>query len=156
MPGHLHSALLSATLLGTALGAAVAPVPQKAALWQPTLGSSYQIILTNTMILGSGIAPNVDIYDIDLYDTDVAVIQGLHAAGKKVICYFSAGTSEDWRPDWAEFKEQDKGACLPQWPGERWLNTRSTDVWNTMAKRIKLASEKGCDAIDPDNMGWYT
>lgn len=153
MQGHLSRALLSTTLLGTVLGAAVAPAAQKKALWQPAMGSTYQIILTNSMTLDSGLAPDVDIYDLDLYDTDVSVIQGLHAAGKKVICYFSAGTSEDWRADWAEFREEDKGACLPQWAGERWLNTRSPAVWTTMAKRIKLAADKGCDAIDPDNMG---
>ncbi|KAF2429480.1 hypothetical protein EJ08DRAFT_635168 [Tothia fuscella] len=157
MYAPIYRALLSTAIFGSAIGAAVPAVlserdTQVPTVWAPEVGSTYQIILTNSMNLESGLVPNVDIYDLDLYDTDISVIGGLHAAGKKVVCYFSAGTSEDWRADWAEFKEKDKGACLPQWAGERWLNTRSADVWNTMAKRIAFANEKGCDAIDPDNM----
>jgi hypothetical protein len=45
------------------------------------------------------------------------------------------------------------GVGLPQWPGEFWLDIRQENVWTVMKDRIKLAHEKGCDAIDPDNMG---
>lgn len=73
--------------------------------------------------------------------------------GKKVICYFSAGSSEDWRDDYKEFTENDKGHCMTGWAGERWLDVRSPTVFKVMQERIKLAKTKGCDAIDPDNMG---
>lgn len=76
--------------------------------------------------------------------------------GKKIICYFSAGTSEVWRPDYHLFKVQDQGANLPLWPGEKWLNVRSPDVWQIMQRRIKFAGQQGCDAIDPDNMDGYS
>lgn len=45
---------------------------------------------------------NVDMYDIDLFDTPVSTIQFLQSQGKKVVCYFSAGSYEGWRPDWAD------------------------------------------------------
>ncbi|KAF2395849.1 hypothetical protein EJ06DRAFT_484531 [Trichodelitschia bisporula] len=125
-------------------------------MWQPDVGSSIQMILSGTVNPSAALAPsNVDIFDIDLFNTPASTISMLKSQGIKVMCYFSAGTSEDWRPDWSSFQESDKGACLPEWPGERWLNVRSQSVFDIMAKRIKLASDKGCDAIDPDNMDGY-
>jgi hypothetical protein len=124
--------------------------------WQPTIGQTYQIILEGVLDISQGPVPNVDIFDIDLFYTPVETIQGLHAQGKKVICYFSAGTAEDWRPDYSNFTSSDKGECLPAWSGESWLNLHSENVWNVMQSRIQLAAQKGCDAVDPDNMGKYT
>jgi hypothetical protein len=54
---------------------------------------------------------------------------------RDVLCVLcSAGTYENWRPDQANFTAADKGAALPDWPGEWWLNTRSTNVRNIMAR----------------------
>jgi hypothetical protein len=44
---------------------------------------------------------------------------------------------------------------LDGWPGEVWVNISSTNVRNIMSKRLELASHKGCDAVDPDNMDGY-
>jgi hypothetical protein len=121
--------------------------------WQPQIGQTYQIILHGVLDISQSIVPNVDIFDIDLFYHPVETIQALHSQGKKVICYFSAGTAEDWRPDYSNFTASDKGSCLPEWSGESWLNIRSDNVWNVMQNRIQLAAQKGCDAIDPDNMG---
>jgi hypothetical protein len=124
------------------------------AVWQPDLGAKFQIILRAVPDISSTIQPaKADIWDIDLFDTPTETITTLKRAGKKVICYFSAGTSEDWRADYEDFQAGDKGACMGDWPGERWLDTRSENVFNIMKKRIELAKSKGCDAIDPDNMG---
>jgi hypothetical protein len=87
-PLSLFQALVGTALIGTTFGAAV-PQEPNASLWQPAVGSTYQIILTNVLSLAGGLTPDVDIYDIDLFDTDASIIQGLHAKGKKVICYFS-------------------------------------------------------------------
>jgi hypothetical protein len=144
------SAFIGTSFTSVALAA---PATGKSNLWQPTNSQSYQIILTDVLDVSSGITPDVDIFDIDLFYTPVETFQKLHAEGKKAICYFSAGTAEDWRPDWSQFTAADKGSCLPEWSGERWLNVRSDNVWSVMQKRIQLASEKGCDGIDPDNMG---
>ncbi|MDO6498206.1 endo alpha-1,4 polygalactosaminidase [Photobacterium sanguinicancri] len=99
---------------------------------------------------------NVDIYNIDLFDSSTDLIQGLQQSGKKVICYFSAGSYEDWRPDAKEFKESDLGNNLDGWPGERWLDIRSKNVISIMTKRLELAKEKGCDGVELDNMDGYT
>lgn len=101
------------------------------------------------------VTPNVDVFDIDLFDNPKSTFNQLHKFGKKAICYFSAGSFEPNRPDSGDFKEGDQGSELNGWPGEHWLNLKSENVRNIMAKRIELAASKGCDAIDPDNVDGY-
>ena len=98
---------------------------------------------------------SVEIYDIDLFDSPEPTIGALQAAGKKVICYFSAGSYEEWRADAGEFVKGDLGNALEDWPGERWLDIRSPDVQRIMRDRIDLAKQKGCDGIEPDNTDGY-
>jgi hypothetical protein len=95
------------------------------------------------------------IYDVDLFDTNVSDIKELKKKGKIVICYFSAGTFENWREDANEFPDSVKGNVVDGWTNERWLDIRSDIVKNIMKKRIDLALEKGCDGIDPDNVNEY-
>ena len=98
----------------------------------------------------------VALYDVDLFDTPKASIEQLQAVGKKVICYFSAGSYEDWRSDAAAFRSQDLGKPLDGWEGERWLDIRSQAVRTLMQQRLDLARDKGCDGVEPDNMDGYT
>lgn len=98
----------------------------------------------------------VGIYDIDLFDSPEDLIQRIQATGKKVICYFSAGSYEEWRPDANQFSEKDLGSPLDGWPGERWLDIRSNIVHSIMKNRLDLARQKGCDGVEPDNMDSYT
>jgi hypothetical protein len=93
------------------------------------------------------------VYDIDLFFTDATTIRALHRLNKTVICYFSGGTYEPGRPDSAQFAKADIGAKLLEWPKEHWLKTGSAAVRRIMANRIQLAAQKGCDAIDADNIG---
>lgn len=58
-------------------------------------------------------------YDIGLFDAPQEVIDTLHAEGRIVICYFSAGMHEDWRPDAEAFPQAVRGKPLDEWPGER-------------------------------------
>jgi hypothetical protein len=97
-----------------------------------------------------------EIYDVDLFDTSAETIAELKISGKKVICYFSAGSSEDWRSDFNKFNKSDMGKSLDGWDGEKWLDIRSQNVLNIMIKRLDLAVDKGCDGVDPDNMDGYT
>ena len=122
-----------------------------------TLGQKWQIILLGTPDMSKMPLPPTDaeVWDIDLFDNDVSTITTLKAAGKTVICYFSAGTREDWRDDANQFPAADQGKVLPEWPNEKWIRTGSTTVRGIMSKRIKIASDKGCDAIDPDNIGMF-
>jgi len=119
------------------------------------IGQKFQIILSAVPNLAGGaLTPSdVPVWDIDLWDADNSTITGLHAAGRIVVCYFSAGTSEDWRSDYNKFSSSDKGAALPDWKGENWLRLNSPNVRSIMQNRIQMAASKGCDAIDPDNTG---
>lgn len=96
------------------------------------------------------------VFDLDLFSIDEALIKRLHKQGKKVICYFSAGTMENWRPDKFLLEKKLQGKPMKDWEGENWLDIRSTEVRNLMSKRLDLAREKGCDAVDPDNVDEYT
>tara|TARA_R100000322_G_scaffold166724_1_gene133639 strand:+ start:651 stop:1496 length:846 start_codon:yes stop_codon:yes gene_type:complete len=98
---------------------------------------------------------SVQIYDIDLFDTDVSLIQSIQSTGKKVICYFSGGSYEQWRDDAEDFNPADLGHSLDGWEDERWLDVRSTNVRDLMAKRLDMAVSKGCDGVEPDNMDGY-
>jgi len=97
----------------------------------------------------------VDIYDVDLFETSTEVISQLKSSGSTVLCYFSAGSSEDWRPDYNSFADSDLGRKLDGWDGENWLDIRSANVYEIMLKRLDLAVEKGCDGVEPDNINGY-
>lgn len=99
--------------------------------------------------------PDVPIWDMDLFENSKSTITAMQKGGKKVICYFSAGSWENWRKDKDSFPKKDLGKVMDGWPDERWVNISSVAVRAIMAQRIKLAAEKGCDAIDPDNMDGY-
>jgi len=99
---------------------------------------------------------STEVVVLDLFDTPAKTINRLQRQGKKVICYFSAGSFEEWRPDAHLFSEQDLGLALDGWPGENWLDIRSANVRGIMLKRLKKAQRKNCDAVDPDNVDGYS
>ena len=72
-----------------------------------------------------------------------------------MVCYFSAGSSEDFRSDYGRFTDADKGKILKGFDGERWLDIRSANVKAIMRDRIALAATKRCDAVEPDNVDGY-
>ncbi|KAM0245991.1 hypothetical protein ACHAQJ_010380 [Trichoderma viride] len=130
--------------------------PNRTSTWQPSVNETWQIVLQSAIKLDNGTAsPDVSIWDLDLFDNNATTFKALQRRGKKVICYFSAGSYEDFRPDKGRFNESDLGKPLDGWPGERWLNLSSENVRSIMKDRIKLAWSKGCDAIDPDNVDGY-
>jgi len=121
--------------------------------WRPALNTSWQIQFTGLPVDQS---VNAALFDIDLFDNEAGVVAALHARGRKVICYFSAGSWEDWRPDAGLFPESVKGRDLSGWPGEKWLDIRRLDVLGPiMMARIDLCRAKGFDGVDPDNMDGY-
>ncbi|GAB7362478.1 hypothetical protein MBLNU230_g2800t1 [Neophaeotheca triangularis] len=127
-------------------------------VWQPEVGSSWQIVLHDPIELSedaTSIEPDVDVFDIDLFTNDKSTIDTLHRLGKRVICYFAAGSYEPYRPDSSDFKSSDMGKTMDGWEDEKWLDLNSKNVRSIMAKRIALAQDKGCDAVDPDNVDGY-
>ena len=130
------------------------PEPDPVGWWKPTIGQKWTIQYTGGAIVQKD---EYMIYNLDLYDTPVSLIDNLHAQGKRVICYFSGGSWENWRPDANDFPASVLGNGLSGWPGERWLDVRALSTLKPiMEKRIQLAKAKGCDAVDPDNMDGYT
>ncbi len=95
---------------------------------------------------------DVDVYDIDLFDAPHDVIDQLHADGRTVLCYFSAGSFEQWRADADGFPAAAIGNTLDGWEDERWLDTRDATVREVLAARLDLAVERGCDGVEPDNV----
>ncbi len=127
-------------------------LPARAALWVPEPGTSFEWILQNYR----GAIPNADAIDVDLFDTPKSQVLALKAAGKKTICYMSAGSWENWRPDRALFPESVKGRPLDGWPGERYLDIRQIAILGPIFKaRLDNCKFKGFDAVEPDNIdGW--
>ena len=120
-------------------------------IWTPPPGTTWQIQFSGAL----DTTVDVEVYDIDLFDTPQETIDALRTAGRKVVCYFSAGSYEDWRPDKGSFKAADYGKPLENWPGEWWLDVRSANVRAIMAARLDLAVQKRCDGVDPDNVDGY-
>jgi len=121
-------------------------------IWRPSPGTSWQWQLTGEIDTSF----DVDMYDIDLFDVPQRVIDQLHSEGRIVICYFSAGSYEDWRPDAGSFPDSVKGDSNG-WPGEKWLDIRALDqLGPIMAARLDRAAQRGCDGVEPDNIDGYT
>ncbi|KAG9233852.1 glycoside hydrolase superfamily [Amylocarpus encephaloides] len=140
----LYWFILSFAFIGTSLGSNFA------------VGEKFQIVLSGIPNLSKPLFPSdAMVWDVDLEDTSAETIGAMKDLGKTVICYFSAGTYENWRPDSKKFVANDMGTTLREWPNERWLRLTSTNVRNIMKTRIDNAAKKGCDAIDPDNTDAY-
>jgi hypothetical protein len=144
-----HTTVDSVAAMQGAQGAAanVATTP-----WIPNVADTWQWQLTGTI----NTSYNASVYDVDLFDVPNNVISLLHSQGKHVVCYFSAGSGENWRPDYAKFLASDLGNALDGWAGERWVDTRSANVRNIMAARLDLAKSRGCDGVEPDNVDGYS
>lgn len=108
----------------------------------------------NPNIMDNETGPKV--YDFDYQNSSAEQISQIKAKGITVICYFSAGTDEDWRPDHNRFKPEDTYAQLPGWEGELVVDTRSANVRQIMYDRIQTMSNMGCDGIEPDNIDAHT
>jgi len=126
--------------------------PSTGGVWVPPVVTPWQWQLTGTIDQSL----NVAMYDIDLFDTSAAVVSSLHAKGRHVVCYLSAGTWENWRPDASAFPAAVLGSGNG-WPGEKWLDVRRIDVLGPiMAARMDLCKSKGFDAVEPDNIDGYS
>jgi hypothetical protein len=121
--------------------------------WVPSKGTTWQWQLTGTV----DTTVNAAVFDIDGEDASAATVSALHAKGAKVICYFSAGSWEDWRNDANAFPASVKGNTLDGWPDEKWLDVRALDaLLPIMDKRIADCKAKGFDAVEPDNVDGYS
>lgn len=118
-----------------------------------TPGRSWQIQLSGDIDLGV----DAEVFDIDLVDVPEAIFSALKQRGVKIICYFSAGTFENWRTDAGKFPAEILGKPLDDFPDERWLDIRRIELLAPILEsRLDRAAGRGCDAVDPDNVDGYS
>jgi len=118
--------------------------------WHPAPGLTWQWQLSEPPV---DTRVEAQVYDIDLFDNDASVVKILHDQGRKVICYISVGSREDWRPDADQFPPEVLGKDYDGWPGEKWLDIRRIDLLALiMRRRLDLCKVKGFDAVEPDNI----
>jgi hypothetical protein len=152
--GRAVSAVVLSCLILFGAIAGTHPVAAQDPWWMPGVGITWQIQL-NRPPTAAQVIPGLGAYEIDLFETTPQRIAQIKATGAKVICYFSAGTYENWRPDRRRFPQRAIGNELDDWPGERYVDIRSQRVRRIMLSRLDLAVRKGCDAVDPDNVDGY-
>ena len=149
LTGHLRRWLavcvaLAAFSLGGRAGAAE--------VWHPPQGASWQWQLSGSVV---DTTVPAEVYDIDMFDNDAAIVKGLHSRGKRVICYMSAGSYEHWRPDAGRFPSRVIGHSNG-WAGERWLDIRKLSILRPiMEARMKKCAARGYDGIEFDNVDGY-
>ena len=120
--------------------------------WVPAPSTTWQWQLDGALDL----SVPADMYDVDLFETPAATVDAIHARGARAVCYLSAGSYEEFRPDAGDFPARVLGKPLEGWPGERWLDVRRRDVLGPiMERRMDLCRDKGFDGVEPDNVDGY-
>jgi hypothetical protein len=124
-----------------------------AAVWKPKPGVSWQWQLQGTI----DTSVKAHVYDIDGFDNSKKLVEKLHDKGRRVVCYISAGSWENWRRDADDFPGKVLGNKLDGWAGERWLDIRERDILRPiMRERIEMCAAKGFDAMEFDNVDGYS
>jgi Glycoside-hydrolase family GH114 len=145
-------------LVPAAFAAPGPPAPVACAgCWHPTLHTSWNWVISK--VPAAPYRP-VSMYDIDGFDASGADVTAMHTAGIKVVCYLSAGTWENWRPDAAQFPTSVLGK-KNGWPGEKWLDIReaqlpASKLLSIMNARLDMCAQKSFDAVELDNVDGYT
>ncbi|KAK5165721.1 uncharacterized protein LTR77_008644 [Saxophila tyrrhenica] len=142
--------------LPNALAQVTSDLAPRAVSFQPKAGATFNIELSVVPKTSEANDQSYHVWDFDMFDAPTSTIKAFQDKGHPVICYFSAGSYEDWRGDADDFPSAALGEPLGGWEGEYWLDTRNQKIRSIMAKRIALAASKGCDAVDPDNVDGYT
>ena len=121
-------------------------------IWLPAPDTTWQWQLTTPVDQSVDAA----MFDIDLFDNSAGVVAALHARGRRVVCYMSAGSVEPGRPDTGAFPAAIIGQPLDGWPDERWLDIRRLDLLGPiLERRLDLCKAKGFDGVEPDNVDAY-
>lgn len=132
---------------------AISTRAQNQEIWQPAPGTTWQIQFGQDEI---DLDRNVEVYDLDGFDTSAGTVAALHARGARVLCYINAGVWEDWRPDADRYPESIIGNPWEEWEGERFLDIRQLDqLAPVLEARFDMCAEKGFDAIEPDNIDTF-
>lgn len=98
---------------------------------------------------------DVDLFVIDLFQSEAAELAALRAQGKVAVAYLSGGTFESFRDDAEDFPQSAIGNTLLNYPDEAWLDIRDPGVRAVMAERLEIARSKGFDGVLPTNLSVY-
>jgi hypothetical protein len=149
-PGRLVAVLAASLMAVLGVGPAAAQTaPGK--IWVPHQGASWQWQLSGKI----DTSVKAHVYDIDS-EVSKKTVHTLHATGRRVICYISAGSWENFRSDAAKFPASVKGKTLDGWPAERWLDIRQIATLRPiMAARMDVCRAKGFDGLEADNVEGY-
>ena len=120
-------------------------------VWRPRPGVSWHWQLSGDIDVGV----DAEMFDVDLFEVPVRVVDELHSRGRVVVCYLSAGAWEEFRPDSDAFPREVLGDTNG-WPGERWVDIRRLDVLGPIIEaRLDLCRDKGFDGVEADNVDGY-
>lgn len=151
--GPMKRPFLALLAVAVACLGMAAPTADAAEWWTPEPGLSWQVQFTAEINLAVG----ADVFDLDAFDTDAALVEQLHRQGDHAVCYVNAGAWENWRPDAGRYPASVKGKPLDGWPGERWLDIRRLDVLKPIIRdRLQLCVDKGFDGVEFDNVDGRT
>ncbi len=96
------------------------------------------------------------VYEVDGFDVPARTVRGLRSKGRRVICYFSAGSWENFRPDKGRFPKSVLGKRYEGYPDERWLDIRRYRLFaGPLKARIRMCARKGFDGVEADNVAGY-
>ena len=96
------------------------------------------------------------VFDIDLLANPRAVVHDLRNRGRRVLCYFSAGTNESFRSASQQYPASTRGNALADYPNEQWLDIRRIAKLRPLSeRRLDLCKRKGFAGADFDNVDGY-
>jgi len=102
------------------------------------------------------LTPEADVYVLDMFaQLNDKSIDTLHAMGRQVICYFSAGTYEPWRPDIGLFAGFELGKPHIGFADENWIDINDPEIVKLMINRLDMAVAIGCDGVELDNVDGF-
>jgi hypothetical protein len=113
--------------------------------------------ITWAWYLAGGNIPDteVDVIDVDLFETPASEVRRVEQAGIRTVCYLSAGTFEDGRPDAGDYPEEILGNTWDAW-NERYVDISRLDLLGPiLGARLDLCAAKGFSAVEPDNIDTY-
>ncbi len=164
-PLLLGIALVASGAAGPWSGVAAAPkqwIPAPKDRWVYEIGRAAPRLGLCAKPWSGGRCVKPTVWVLDLYAADgvtpnTQAVRAIHRARSRAVCYVSAGSVEEWRPDAAAFPESVTGQPLALWPGERWIDIRQRDLLRPiLTARADRCARAGFDAIDWDNVDGYT
>lgn len=123
-------------------------------IWTPEPGTTWYWFLGEGVTTALVDSNPAQVYDFDLFYTPTSVIEYIHRLNRTMICYIDTAYEPN-RPDSSQFTKEVIGKDMKGWPGQKWVDVRSDNVKEVMRNRLVLAWNKGCDAVEWDDVDSY-